>query len=114
MARTSITKTTAPGAYIAAMADITFEAADTVNQNQVQLTGNEILIARNTDSVQHSVTITSVADARGRTKDISSQNLAAEAIKMWGPAQLHGWQQSDGMLYFEADDITIEFAVIAL
>lgn len=118
MARTDITVTdisdpkSAGGAYGGSTKQITLEAADTTNQNRVKLTGREILIANNTDTADHNITITSTEDDLGRTEDIASETIAAGNHKVFGPVRLEGWIQSDGYLYFEADNSSVEFAVL--
>jgi len=114
MARTKLTKTDAPGGASGQGAALVLEAADVANKNAFQLTGSEVIVARNTDGANpHNITITSVADDIGRTGDITEQ-IAAGAIRVYGRLQLEGWLQSDGQLYLEADDASVEFGVIQL
>lgn len=113
MARTSITKTNGTNSYPTAGVTVTFEAADTTDQNQFIMTGSELLIARNVGASPATVTINSVANALGRTKDITAQAIAAGAYAVFGPfKELSGWQQSGGALHFEGSATDIEFAVI--
>lgn len=114
MARTELTKTNAPGAYSHTGQKLTKEGADISNQNSFKATGREIVVAHNTDSAGHTVTINSVADPYNRTEDISSYSIPAGEIHIFGPFQNTGWIQSDGYIYLEADDSTVEFSVIKL
>jgi hypothetical protein len=95
---------------------LTFLAADPANDEQCALTGKELIIAKNVHgTTPFTVTITSSADEKGRTRDIATFNLVAGAIAIFGPfSQLNGWRQADGNLYFEASDASIEFAVVRL
>lgn len=117
MARTALTAKTpvgAYGSYSANAADLTMTAADTSDQNSCVASGNDLIIAHNTDSGAHNITITSVANEKGRSGDISSYSLGAGEYAIFGPFLLPGWEQTDGSLYFEADDATVKFGVVAL
>lgn len=96
------------------MDTLTFTAADVTNKEEVVLTDREILIARNTHgSTTYNVTITSVADAYGRVGNVTKA-IAAGAFAIFGPIKSAGWQQSNGKLYFEADNAAVTFAVVRL
>ena len=115
MARVSITRSVAPSPNPTDGAVLTYEAADTVNKNQTPLTGKELIIARNVDATNpYTVTINSVADPYGRTLDITADSLAAGVAHIYGPFGMTGWRQADGMLYFEGNNLKIEFAVVTL
>jgi hypothetical protein len=95
-------------------ADIAFTAADVTNGNQTPLTNSKtVIIAYNTDTVAHHVTISSVADSLSRTGDITSYSVAADKVSAFGPFQTTGWANS-GNLLFSADSALIGFAVINL
>lgn len=94
---------------------LTALAADTTNKQQTTLTGNEIIIARNSGATSHTVTITSTPDrSSGRSGDITGDSLAAGVTKMYGPFPLDGWRQTNGKIYFEANHVEILFSVIEL
>lgn len=114
MARTDLTKTDAPGSYADAGVAVTMAAADDVDKNQFTAEGNDLIIAHNTGASERNITITSSADAFGRTGDISSEAIAAGAIRIYGPLKVAGWIQSDGKVYLEADNAEVEFGVIKL
>lgn len=118
MARQVHTPLTALGtkmnAYSAGAADLTMTAADAVNYEEVAFTGTEIVIAHNTGASPYVVTISSVADAQGRTGDIDSYSLAADDYAVFGPLKLEGWLQVGGLLYFEADNAAVKFGVVKL
>lgn len=112
MARTTISATSLPGSYAAAFAAVTLTAADVANKNQCALANGDILLAFNSGASPHTVTLTSIADEYGRLGTISADSVAAGAMECFGPFKEPGWQQADGMLYFEADHAEIKFAVL--
>jgi hypothetical protein len=114
MPRVVHTPVAAPGTQNYTGAALTQLAADTVNKEEVVITGKELVLAQNSDVGAHTVTITSVADNLGRTKDIAAVSLAAGELRIFGPFGLEGWRQSDGFLYFEANHATIKFSVLRL
>ena len=119
MARTTLTKTTAVGAYptlpvTADSLDAVFTAADTVNKNQFKPTGNDLIVAWNSGASPYTITITSIADDKKRTGDITTYSLAAADIAVLGPMKLDGWKQADGYVYLEASNAAVKFAIISL
>jgi len=114
MARTVLTPSVAPGAYPSAGVAVTEAAADVVNFNSFVSTGKELLVARNTDTNPHTVTINSVADDKGRTGDITAESIAAGAIRIYGPFAKSYWAQSGGSINCQASDVTVKLSVIQL
>lgn len=115
MARQTLAKTTAPGAYAGEWTAVTFTAANPTDKEQFALTGREIVLIRNTSAdTPYYVTITSVDDPFGRSEHITQIDIAFGATVVWGPTALEGWRQSDGNLYLEAENADIEYAVITI
>lgn len=115
MARTPITKTLATGSYPTDGLALTLEAADTTDQNDFLMTGEELLIAYNSGGSAYTVTITSVANAKGRTGTITADSIAAAASHIYGPfKKMPGWAQTGNKLHFEANNVAVKFAVIKL
>lgn len=116
MARTAVPVTPAPShVAFGALSAVTFTAADIVNLNQVTQTGSEVLLVRNADgAAPHNVSITSAPDVHGRTKDLLLQAIPANGVVVSPRFPVDAWRQSDGNLYFSADSIQIQFAVIKL
>ena len=114
MPRTTIAAQSAPGSVQYTGTALTFTAADVANKNQTQLTGTEMIIGKNVGASAHTVTITSFADPFGRTKDIPAISLVAGEERMFGPFKQQGWKQTDGFIYFEANHLEIEFAIIRM
>ena len=114
MARTTLTKSTAAGAYATAGVVLTMTAADASNQNQFVANGNDLVIAHNTGASARTITITSVADPYGRSGSITTESIAAGAYKLFGPYSLVGWVQTDGKIYLEASHADVKFGVVTL
>lgn len=113
MPRTNIAAQNIAAVYAKSPTVYTYTAADVANKNLTTLTGSEILVARNVDgAAAHAITITST-NLNNRTGD-STQSLGANAFAVFQNFPTAGWQQSDGKLYFEADNVNIEFAVLKL
>ncbi len=100
---------------VANVADLTFTPSDPVNFEQVRLTGKEMLIVRNVGATPRNYTITSVPNALNRTGDINQGlNFPAGEWRLLGPFGVDGWRQSDGNLYFQGDNVEVEWAVIRI
>jgi len=113
-ARTALTKTAAPGGYAGAGVAVTMAVADVGNMNSVPASGNDLIVAQNTDVSAHNITVTSVADQYGRLGHITSESIAAGAIRIYGPFKRDGWVQTDGNIYLQADNALVKFGVITL
>jgi len=116
MARTSIASQAAKGTYGTAGLALTFTAADASNGNQFTLTGREILIIFNAHATSaKTVTLTSAPNSKGRTGDITAQSLTAQTYYVFGPIKdKAGWAQAGGVLYLDAQDNNIQYAIIDL
>jgi len=113
MPPTTLTKTTAPGAYAAAGVAVTMTAADVGAGNQFVASGKDLIIAQNTGAVERHVTISSVNDEMNRKGDITSEAIAAGAIQAYGPYPRDGWE-TGGYILCSADHAEVKFGVIAL
>lgn len=117
MARVNITPVAVIGPYpalpVAANAlDIVLTAADASEKNQASVAGSrQLLLALNTGAGAHTVTLTSAADDKGRSGDISAYSVGAGELMAF-LFKSPGWRQTDGKLYFEANDPEVKFAVI--
>ena len=114
MARTVLTKTTAPGGFPTTGTVATFEAADPTNKNSFVMTGRETLLVRNVHATDpKTVTINSAADEMGRTGDITALSIDAGDVVVLGPFKdKTGWAQTGGVLHLEGETTDIEFCVI--
>lgn len=120
MARTAITVQTAKGpfeAITAGGADFTLAAGDVANGNDFVCTGKELLIAQNSDgATAYYVTITSVADEKNRSGDITQYSLAAGdfAIFTVGFTNSKGWKQTTGKIHVDVENAAVLLAVIKI
>ena len=120
MSRTNIAAQTplgpfpAGGAVGAGALKINWAAADVSNHNEFILSGKEVLLVWNTDTGAHNLTLTSAPDQRGRSADVSGYSIPAGEIHAFSFRQgADGWQQTDGHVFFQADDATVKFAVLS-
>lgn len=114
MTRTTMTTTTAPGSTNYAGQALTMTAADISNYNEFVASGKDLIVAHNTGASSYTITVTSVADPYGRTKDISAVSIAAGVYMIFGPLDLTGWVQSDGKIYLQASNAAVKFGVVRL
>jgi hypothetical protein len=71
---------------------VTLAAMDAANGNSFVPTGREVLIFQNTDTVAHTITITSVADERGRLDtSLTNYSLPAGAVIAIEFLSITGW-----------------------
>lgn len=79
-------------------------------------TGREILLIRN-DSGTNTVTITSVANDKGRSENLIAYEITGAEIAVWtgGLTNNKGWKQTDGTILVTATTGTaVSFAVLRL
>lgn len=107
-----------PTPLTAGSASITLTSADTVNNNYATLSAKQQLFVLNIHPTStFSVTIHSVADAQGRTGDITSYGVAALTLASFGPFNTSpaGWAQtSPAGLWFDGTSTNLQFAVVNL
>jgi Na+-translocating ferredoxin:NAD+ oxidoreductase RnfD subunit len=92
-------------------------AADTENGNSITLTGREVLLLHNTDTVAHTVTIISVPDNYGRSSDIESYSIPAgeiATISFLGMFGQFAWKQTDGTVHFQVSSSTVLLTVLQI
>lgn len=120
MPRVTMTPVAPLGPYIAGQPaanalDLTMTAADATNKQQVLFNGPKLILAQNTHATTpYTITITSKADNRGRSQDVTTYSLEAGDIAAFKIDSAEGWQQADGYLYFEASNASVKFCVINL
>src|SRR5215216_7106758 len=119
MPRTSITPVNPTGPYPtlplgAGAADLVLAVADTVNLNQAAFGSNArllLLVWNSHATTAYTVTVTSAPDALNRSGDITGYSLDAGDMVAF-VFERNGWKQSDGNLYFQANNAAIKFAAI--
>lgn len=114
MARTTLTPIPMPTRYAFAAVAVTYTALDAVDGGQWTMTGDDILLVRNTGGTGRTVTLKSTPDSSGRTGDMSLLVPATTGIACFGRPPLTGWQQSDGRAYIDVTGAGIEAAVLRL
>jgi hypothetical protein len=86
-------------------------SSDTINGNYFPLTGNEILLVHNTDSVPHNFLINTTPDHIGRPADLT-YTVQAGGYAALEFEILEGWIQADGNVYLVALDPHVQFTVL--
>ena len=92
--------------------DLSFEASDSANGNEVTCTGDELVIVENTDASPQTVTLTTKTDEYGRAGSITAYSLAAGDIAIFGPFPLDAWRQTDDQLYIDTSDDLVHIALV--
>lgn len=98
----------------AGAADLANEAGDSVDGNEVDCTGTELVIVENTDAGAQTVTFTAAPDEIGRAGAITAYSVAAGAIAIFGPFNTSGWRQTDGKLYIDVSDALVFLGVLRI
>jgi hypothetical protein len=129
MARTALTPQVLPlasgASYFPALpitatsADLVFTAGDSGNENVVPIvSGKTVVLAFNAHATTtFTLSIISVADAQGRTGDITNYAILAQKTSCFGPFQTTpaGWNNtSPAGLYLNPTSTNVQFAVLTL
>jgi hypothetical protein len=116
MPQTPLTPVTLKQNNYAALAGdlaITPVVMDAVNGNSFVATGKEILLFQNPDAAAHTVTITSVADALGRTDaSLIGYSIPATSLAMIQMSQLAGWIQPGQTVFLATNSALVKVAVL--
>lgn len=102
MPRTNIAVRAYPGGDSGTGTLFTPSPADAVAFNETLLTEGMKLIAYNPTAGDLTVTVTSTADERGRTKDITALSVPAGQMCLLGPFTRVGWASAGGKLFYQA------------
>lgn len=97
--------------YPAGSADIAFTTAIVADMEALRIYCPVIVLVKNTALAAKTVTFTSVVCQHNRTLDITTYSIAASSIAAF-EFKPHGWKQTDGYLYANAESIDISYAVI--
>ena len=111
MPRVAPARTKANGPWPTSGVVTTFTAANVTDKQETPCTGRELIVARNSGASSRTITIEGVP-IYGRDGDITAESIAAGAVKVFGPFNRKGFRQTDGMIYFEANNAEVLFAVI--
>lgn len=100
----------------AAAAHFTFAAGTITDGDTFVCTGKELLILDNTDGGATTVTITSVADEKNRTGDITTYSIGAGEFACFtiGLTNSLGWKSTAGKVRITVSDADLKVAVLRL
>lgn len=103
-------------AYGAGTADFTFAAGTITDGDTFVCTGKEILVVQNTDAGAVTITITSVADEKNRTGDITTYSVGAGEFAAFsiGLTNSLGWKSTTGKVRITVSDADLKVAVLRL
>ena len=116
MAVLTVQNISAPFATISAGgADFTFAAGST-DGDTFACTGREILVAFNSGAAPYTITITSVADEKNRTGDVTAYSLAAGDYAVFGVGLTNakGWKSTAGTIAVDVEHADVKWAVLRL
>jgi hypothetical protein len=123
MARVLVAAQAFPGAYPslpigANTRDLAMQAGDTALGNYTPIVeGKTVVLLHNTFAGAKTVTFTSVADAYGRTGDITTYSIGQDEHARFGPFKAAGWSHgtgADGGLWIDVSDAAVLIAVETL
>lgn len=115
MPRTVVTKTQAPGPYPATAVAVVEVATNATDGNYFTMTGDDLLLVKNTTVGSLTFTVSSVPNQAGRTRDITTETIAAGVVKVLGPFRNKvGWATSGNALEFTGSAAGVVFSVIKL
>ena len=90
-----------------------FTTADSVNFDQFNLTGRELILIRNSTGGALTVTFESVADEFGRTGDITTYSVGAGLFACLWVGKIPGWNNA-GQFFMRSSASTMDYAVIKI
>ena len=93
--------------------DVTMAQGDTLDGNQVVMTGMDLVFAYNADSVAHAIHIESAKDPYQRYEDIDYV-LDAGKYAVFGPFVPEGWIQANGRLHVDVNHKSVYLGTVRL
>jgi hypothetical protein len=93
--------------------NIAFTTADSVNFDQFNFTGRELIIIRNSTAGALTFTLESIADDLKRTGDITTYTLGVGLFAAFWAGSLPGWNNA-GQFFFRSSASTMDYAVIRI
>jgi hypothetical protein len=102
-----------PGTVAANALDFVFTTADSVNFDQFNFTGRELIIVRNSTGGTLTVTFESAADERGRLGDITTYSLSTLEFAVFWVGSLPGWNNA-GQFFLRSSASTMDYAIIKI
>jgi hypothetical protein len=116
MARTALVVTASPGAYPITVGWLEFTPGDSANGNYVTLSGRYVLYVKNTDTVNQTFLIKTVADPQGRLDDqtitVPPESIArVDGITNTGFCQSNPGQPDDKSFWIDVSSSDVHLAV---
>lgn len=118
MARKQIPVITPLGPYptlpVPALAlNFVFTTADSVNFDQFNFTGRELIIIRNSTGGALTVTLESAVDPLNRTGDVTTYSIGAGLFSMFWVGAVPGWNNA-GQFFLRSSASTMDYAVVKI
>lgn len=86
---------------------------DPTDRSTALIDGKTMVLAYNTDTLSHTITIGSAPDTLNRSGDITTYAVAAGKVSVFGPFPAVGWANA-GLLNIDVTDSHLVLAVITL
>jgi hypothetical protein len=93
--------------------DFVFTTADSVNFDQFNFTGRELIVVRNSTAGALTFTLESAADPQSRVGDITAFSLAAGEFGVFWAGNLVGWNTA-GQFALRSSASTMDYAIIKI
>jgi len=90
-----------------------FTTADSVNFDQFNFTGRELIIIRNSTGGALTVTLESAADPLNRTGDVTTYSIGAGLFSLFWVGALPGWNNA-GQFFLRSSASTMDYAVVKI
>lgn len=120
MPRVTLVKTTPKGPFptlpvAVDSLDATITVADVANMEQFVPSGDDLIIAHNSDGASaRTITFTSAPDAQGRSSDITTYSIGIGEIALFRINKKKGWMQPDGRIYINASHAAVRWIIVQL
>lgn len=102
-----------PGTVAANALDFVFTTADSVNFDQFNFTGKELIIIRNSTGGALTFTLESTADPQGRISDITAYSLGTLEFACFWAGNIVGWNNA-GQFFLRSSASTMDYAIIRI
>jgi hypothetical protein len=90
-----------------------FTTADSVNFDQFNFTGRELIIIRNSTGGALTVTLESAVDPQTRLGDITTYSIGAGLFSIFWVGNIVGWNNA-GQFFLRSSASTMDYAVVRI
>ena len=111
---TLLTASVAPGAYASATVNCTVNGSDTVNDNYIVVTGNDLILAHNLSGAGATITLTSTDCPEGYSGTITAHAIGDTEMHMFGPMKALGWGDGDGHIIVSGSHANLKLIAVTL